>query len=86
LVGEVSQEEGGIEKLGDVFDASRRKFLEDLIRDEVVARGSFGRKVVDYCLNFSLFESWRGVRVSKGIPKDGRGIPPHEVPGLLCKL
>jgi hypothetical protein len=27
---------------------------------EVVARGSFGRKVVDDCLNFGLFELVRG--------------------------
>jgi hypothetical protein len=31
--------------------------LEDFTRDEVVARGSFGREVVDDCLNFGLFES-----------------------------
>jgi hypothetical protein len=45
--------------------------LEDFTRDEVVARGSFGRKAVDDCLNFGLFESVEGgVRVGKGILKD----------------
>jgi hypothetical protein len=54
--------------------------LEDFTRDEVVARGSFGRKVVDDCLNFGLFESVEGgIRVGKGIPKDGSGVPPHQV-------
>jgi hypothetical protein len=57
LIGEVFEVEGSIEKLGDVFDANRRKFLEDFTRDEVVARASFERKVIDDCLNFGLFES-----------------------------
>jgi hypothetical protein len=34
--------------------------LEDFTRDEVVARRSFRRKVVDDCLNFGLFESVEG--------------------------
>jgi hypothetical protein len=54
LVWEVSGEEGSIEKLGDVFDANRRQLLEDFTRDEVVARESFGREVVDDCFFNSL--------------------------------
>jgi hypothetical protein len=46
--------------------------LEDFTRGELVARGIFGRKVVDDCLNFGFFESVEGGgRVGKEIPKDG---------------
>jgi hypothetical protein len=37
-----------------------RAVLEDFTRDEVVASGSFGRKVFDDCLSFGLFESVEG--------------------------
>jgi hypothetical protein len=48
--------EGGIDKLGEVFDASRRQFLEDFARDEIIARRSFGIKVVNDCLDFGLLK------------------------------
>jgi hypothetical protein len=56
LVGEVSETEGCIDKLGEVFDAIRRQFLEGFARDEIIARRSFGTKVVDDCLDFGLFK------------------------------
>jgi hypothetical protein len=56
LVGEVSETEGCIDKSGAVFDASRRQFFEDFARDEIIARRSFGTKVVDDCLDFGLFK------------------------------
>jgi hypothetical protein len=75
LVGEVSKEEGSIEKLGDVFDANRRWFLEDFTRDEVVDRGSFGRKAIDDCLNFGLFESVEGgFELVRGFQKKDKGF------------
>jgi hypothetical protein len=48
--------------------------LDYFTRDEVVARGSFGRKVVDDCLNFGLFESveW-GLELIRGFQKRDKG-------------
>jgi hypothetical protein len=43
--------------------------LEDVTHDEVVARGSFGREVVDDCLNFGLFQS-----VVRGFLKMDKGF------------
>jgi hypothetical protein len=61
LVGEVSETEGCIDKLGEVFDASKGQFLEDFARDEIIARRSLGTKVVNDCLDFgSLKRAWRG--------------------------
>jgi hypothetical protein len=49
--------------------------LEDFTRDEVVARGSFGRKVVDDCLNFGLFESVEGeFELVRGFQKKDEGF------------
>jgi hypothetical protein len=49
--------------------------LEDFTRDEVIARGSFGRKAVDDCLNFGLLESveW-GFELLRGFQKTDEGF------------
>jgi hypothetical protein len=48
--------------------------LEDFTCDEVVARGSFGREVVDDCLNFGLFESVEcGLELVRGFQKTDEG-------------
>jgi hypothetical protein len=65
--------------LGDVFDANRRKFLEDFTRDEVVAREVLGKRLLMTVLISVCLNRWRGLRVCKGIPKDGLGVPPHQV-------
>jgi hypothetical protein len=49
--------------------------LKDFTRDEVVARGSFGREVVDDYLNSGLFESveW-GFKLVRGFQKTDEGF------------
>jgi hypothetical protein len=76
LVGEVSEEEGSIEKLCDVFDDNRREFLEDFTSNEVVVRGSFEKKVLDDCLNIGFFESVGGreFELLKGFQKTDEGF------------